>query len=233
MSRDRLIPALLIATALGIGLIVLQRWVAETKTAAIVLVAIWFAIVGVTALVVTSRRPELRTPVLGTFAAVLVATVAIGYATGFRDTTVDEDVVMAAERVPERDRDAALAGSTDAPEQAVPERQKADGPVELSQGSFTGADGHAGTGVATVVRDADGSRSLTFTEFEVDPGAQVVVWLTEDEANLDDRIDLGGLKGNVGDQAYELPDDADLRRYDTVVLYCTPFTVRIAVAPLS
>ena len=232
MSRERLIPALLIATALGIGLLVLQRWVAETKTAAIVLVAIWFAIVGAAALVMTSRRPELRTPVLGTFAAVLVATVAIGYATGFRDTTVDENVVMAAERVPERDRDAALAGSSGAPGPVEPQRHQA-GPVELSRGSFTGADGHAGTGVATVVRDTDGSRSLTFTDFDVDPGAKVVVWLTEDEANLDDRIDLGGLKGNVGDQAYELPDDADLRRYDTVVLYCTPFTVRIAIAPLS
>ena len=232
MSRERLIPALLIATALGIGLLVLQRWVAETKTAAIVLVAIWFAIVGAAALVMTSRRPELRTPLIGTFTAVLVATAAIGYATGFRDRTVDENVVMAAERVPERDRDAALTGSSGAPGPVEPQRQQAE-PAELSRGSFTGADGHAGTGVATVVRDTDGSRSLTFTDFDVDPGAKVVVWLTEDEANLDDRIDLGGLKGNVGNQAYELPDDADLRRYDTVVLYCTPFTVRIAVAPLS
>lgn len=51
--------------------------------------------------------------------------------------------------------------------------------------------------------------------------------------HFDDRVELGGLKGNVGDQEYAIPADADLRRYDTVVLYCTPFTVRIAVAPLS
>ena len=82
MNRERLVPALIVATALGVGLLVLQRWVAETKTAAIVLVSIWFAIVGIAALVATSRRPELRAPVLGTFAAILVATVAIGYWTG-------------------------------------------------------------------------------------------------------------------------------------------------------
>jgi len=236
MSRDRLVPALVVATALGVGLLVLQRWVAETKTAAIILVAIWFAIVGVAAVFATSRRPELRGAVLGTFAAILIATVATGYVTGFRDTKVDEDVVMAAERVPNAERDSALSGSSAAAEdeRATPKKpEKPAGPVELATGDFTGADGHAGSGVATVVRDTNGSRSLTFTDFEVDPGPQVVVWLTQDESNLDDRIELGGLKGNVGDQAYDLPDDADLRRYDTVVLYCTPFTVRIAVAPLS
>jgi len=235
MSRERLVPALIVASALGGGLLVLQRWVAETKTAAIILVALWFAIVGVAALVATSRRPERRVPVLGTFAAILVATVAIGYITGFRDMKVDEDVVMAAERAPGAERDSALAGSS-AVEEDEDKPNKPDepaGPVELAKGDFTGADGHAGSGLATVVRDTDGSRSLTFTDFDVDPGAQVVVWLTQDESNLDDRLELGGLKGNVGDQAYDLPEGADLRHYDTVVLYCTPFTVRIAVAPLS
>ena len=75
--------------------------------------------------------------------------------------------------------------------------------------------------------------TLTFTEFEVDPGPGVEVWLTRIETNLDDRIELGGLKGNVGNQQYEIPADANLAEYDTVVLYCTPFTVRIAVAPLG
>ncbi len=37
----------------------------------------------------------------------------------------------------------------------------------------------------------------------------------------------------MGDQQYEIPADADLKRYGTVVLYCTPFTVRIAVADLK
>ncbi|HYH60433.1 MAG TPA: DM13 domain-containing protein [Solirubrobacterales bacterium] len=231
MSRERLVSALLVASSLGAGLLVLQRWVAETKAAAIILVAIWFALVGIAALVVIARRPELRLPVLGTFASILAATVAIGYVTGFRDMKVNEDVVMASERVPDTKRDSALAGNSAQDESGMPE--KPAGPVELAMGDFTGADGHAGSGVVTVVRDTDGSRSLTFTDFDVDPGAKVVVWLTRDDQSLEDRIDLGGLKGNVGNQAYELPEDADLRRYDTVVLYCTPFTVRIAVAPLT
>ena len=61
----------------------------------------------------------------------------------------------------------------------------------------------------------------------------VEVWLTTGPNETSDRVDLGDLKGNVGDQQYEVPADADLERYSTVVLYCTPFTVRIAVADLK
>ena len=238
MNRERLVPALVVAGILGIGMLVLQRWVAETKFAAIVLVGVWFALVGVIALVFVSRRPELRAPVLGTLGAVAVATVAIGYFTGFRDTEVDEDVVVATAEASESDRETALAGgdsgerSKEEPAKDKPEPEPAK-PVSLAAGQFTGADGHAGTGTATLIREADGARVVTFTEFDVDPGAKSVVWLTQDESSLDDRIELGTLKGNVGDQQYAIPDDTDLRKYDTVVIYCTPFTVRIAVAPLS
>ena len=238
MSRERLVPALIVATALGIGLLVLQRWVAETKTAAIVLVSIWFAIVGIAALVATSRRPELRAPVLGTFAAILVATVAIGYWTGFRDTEVDEDVVVATaeasdERAGRRRSPAAAPQPRPRPDGEAKPEPSPPGPSRSPRASSPARTATRAPATATVVREPTASGSLTFTDFDVDPGAQVEVWLTQDEANLDDRIELGGLKGNVGDQQYELPDDADLTRYDTVVLYCTPFTVRIAVAPLS
>lgn len=240
MNRERLVPALIVATALGVGLLVLQRWVAETKTAAIVLVSIWFALVGIAALVATSRRPGLRAPVLGTYVAIVVASVAIGYWTGFRDSEADEDVVVATAEASGSARDAALAGNgesaepeDDAAKDQKPKPEKPAGPVSLATGQFTGEDGHAGSGTATVVKEPSGERTLTFTDFDVDPGVKVEVWLTQDESSFDDRVELGGLTGNVGDQQYELPDDADLTRYDTVVLYCTPFTVRIAVAPLS
>ncbi len=147
---------------------------------------------------------------------------------------------MATAEANEDDRDAALAGNDagDAPTDKKPEPKdpkpdKPAEPVSLTTGEFAGADGHAGSGTATVVRQPSGERLLTFTDFNVDPGARVEVWLTGDEANLDDRVELGTLKGNVGDQQYVIPPDADVTRYDTVVLYCTPFTVRIAVAPLS
>ena len=139
-------------------------------------------------------------------------------------------VVVATMAASGAERDEALAGEM--PDRAKPDHEPA-GPVELAGGDFTSADGHAGNGVATVVRESDGGRKLTFTDFEVDPGPGVEVWLTRDESDLDNRVELGGLKGNVGNQQYESPADANVAEYDTVVLYCTPFTVRIAVAPLG
>ncbi len=105
--------------------------------------------------------------------------------------------------------------------------------VEVASGSFTGEDGHDGAGTATVIDQASGPQVLTFTDFDVDPGAAVEVWLTTGPNETSDRVDLGNLKGNVGDQQYEIPAGTDLAKYGTVVLYCTPFTVRIAVAPLK
>jgi hypothetical protein len=231
MSRNRLLPALVVAAALGVGLLVLQRWVAETKTAAIALVGVWFVLVGIGVLIAARARPELRGAILGTYAAIVIASAVVGYWTGFRNDEVNEDVVMATVAARGAERDAALAGEM--PDAAAAKQETPAGPVALATGDFAGADGHAGTGTATVVREAGGKRTLTFTEFDVDPGAKVEVWLTRDESSTDDRVELGGLKGNVGDQQYEVPADADLGDYDTVVLYCTPFTVRIAVAPLA
>lgn len=247
MGRNKLTAALAVATVMGVGSLILQRWVAETRPAALILVVAWFALIGIAVVVLMRKRPDLRAPLLGAFALVVVATVAVGYWTGFRDSEVDEDVVVAESEASESDRAAGLAGDS-APAELVDEETgepdkkpmpkpkpepEPEGPVNLASGSFTGVDGHAGTGMATVVRTPDGKRTLTFTEFDVDPGPTVEVWLTKDESSLEDRIEVGTLKGNVGDQQYEIPANADLGAYDTVVLYCIPFTVRIAVAPLG
>jgi len=218
--RRFLLSAAITGAALGIPMLVLQRWVAQTRPAAIALVACWIVLVGIAAALLTRPRPALRLPVLGTFAAVVMATVAIGYLTGFRDMRVDEDVAMASVRASE------LEGGK-------PREAKRRVPVEVARGSFEGADGHAGTGTATVIERPNGSRVLTFTEFDVDPGVDVDVYLTTEPDSIEDRVELGDLKGNVGNQQYELPDGADLRRHGHVILWCKPFTVRIAVASLD
>ena len=232
-TKRRLLAVGLLGSALGIGAVVLQRWIAATRFDAIVYVAIWFAAVGAVAAVVSIRSRSLRRPLLGAYAAIVVVSAVAGYWWGFRDHEVHEQVVMASLDVRGAERVAALESGAqpDAGKPGVPERPRR--PVSIARGSFSGADGHAGSGDAEVVRTPSGERVLTFTRFDVDPGAKVAVYLTRDPSEIDDRIELGNLKGNVGDQQYEIPDDADLGAYDTVVLYCTPFTVRIATAPLG
>ena len=228
--RGRLIAAVVVAAALGIPALILQRYVAETRSAAIYLVVAWFLLVAL--LLYLALRPRrhhgLRLFAWGTYAAVIVGVVAVGYWTGFRDRVVDEDIVVASAQASAAQREVGLGSEG---RKAPP---PARGPVELARGTFEGADGHAGTGLATVVQQPGGQRLLTFSRFDVDPGVDVDVFLVPgDGSDVSDRVELGDLKGNVGDQQYEIPANADLNRYRTVVLWCNPFTVRIAVAELS
>ena len=226
--RTALLSLAAVGTLIGLPALILQRWVAETRFAAIVLVLAWFAVVAVALALFVRRRRGLRAPVLGSFALILAGTLAVGYLTGFRDMVVDEEVAMADTRAPAPQREQGLSGGRPATA-AAPKR----GPVELARGRFEGADGHAGTGTAKVVGEPDGTRLLTFTEFDVDPGVDVDVYLSASSAGIDDALKLDDLKGNVGDQEYEVPADVDLRRHSNVVLWCNPFTVRIAVAELG
>jgi Electron transfer DM13 len=237
--RRQLLVALVVAAALAVPMAILQRYVATTRGGAIQLVIAWFAVFGGLLFLYLRRRPGIRLVAGATYAAVLLGTVAVGYWTGFRDVVVDENVAVASARASGPERDQALAATP-------PQRDPGDasnagssgspvtGPTELAKGTFSGEDGHSGSGTATVVQEPDGGRLLTFTMFDVDPGVDVDVYLVPgDGTDVSERVDLGSLKGNVGNQQYEIPADADLTRYGTVVLWCKPFTVRIAVARLN
>lgn len=170
------------------------------------------------------RKPDLRTPVRATLAVAAVASIAAGYV-ATRDNTVDEDIVTA-------------APAAQAPSKA--ERNAAPAPsqnVQLLSGRFTGESGHRGEGKAAVVKLGKGGRVVTFSAFDVDPGAgDLRVYLHAGRTTSDDLgdfVEIAKLKGNKGDQQYEIPANVDLKRYSTVVVWCVPFSTRIAQAPLS
>lgn len=111
--------------------------------------------------------------------------------------------------------------------------------VALSSGQFENADDfHQGSGTATIYELTDGSRVLRFEDFDVTNGPDLKVLLASgtspgNSEELGDYIELDGLKGNIGDQNYEIPDDADLSLYSSVVIYCKPFHVVFSVATLG
>jgi len=53
------------------------------------------------------------------------------------------------------------------------------------------------------------------------------------ESVNDDYVDLGQLKGNVGNQNYEIPADIVLEDFIAVVIYCEPFHVNFSAAEIS
>ena len=108
-----------------------------------------------------------------------------------------------------------------------------------ASGTFLGADSfHEGEGTAVILQQGDQS-VLRFEEFRVTNGPDLHVLLSKnpnptDRSDLgDDYIDLGSLKGNVGNQNYEIPTDVDLSEYQSVVIYCMPFHVLFASATLN
>lgn len=131
--------------------------------------------------------------------------------------------------------DDAMVGDTG----TASEPTETSGPVALSAGTFRGADDlHDGSGVATVYELEDGSRILRFEDFEVTNGPDLRVLLVphEDPQSAEDiaaYLELEPLKGNVGNQNYEIPADVDLSQYGSIVIYCKPFHVLFAVASLS
>ena len=99
---------------------------------------------------------------------------------------------------------------------------------------------HETVGTATVYRLADGAKVLRLTEFQTSNGPDVHVYLVaaadaKDNATVKraDILDLGAIKGNVGDQNYALPADADLGKYRAITIWCKRFGVNFGTAPLA
>jgi hypothetical protein len=79
---------------------------------------------------------------------------------------------------------------------------------------------------------------VRFEDFEVENGPDLRVYLSRADADAPQRelagdfVDLGDLKGNIGDQNYLVPGSVDLTRYRSAVVWCRRFSVGFAVAPL-
>lgn len=124
-------------------------------------------------------------------------------------------------------------------DKSVADDTMADEWTAVLRGEFEGADNlHRGSGIATVYQKGE-QRVLRFEEFSVTNGPDLHVILTkhpspENSNDIgDDTIDLGSLKGNLGNQNYEIPTVVDLSDYQSVVIYCVPFHVVFATAPLE
>ena len=109
---------------------------------------------------------------------------------------------------------------------------------KLASGQFhSGA--HETKGTATVFQLADGKKTLRLTNFETSNGPDVHVYLIAAEDAKDNDtvtragfVDIGSLKGNIGDQNYDLPANTDLATYRAVTIWCKRFSVNFGTAPL-
>ena len=115
------------------------------------------------------------------------------------------------------------------------------GLVLLGSGQFGAVDAiHKGEGTATVFRLPDGQLVLRLENFRVTNGPDLYVYLSAHPAPREGRqlhegpaLEVARLKGNVGNQNYELPAGVGLTGLRSIVVYCKQFSVVFSTAELA
>jgi len=198
----RLASIPLVAIVVLAGIWVAGGLLTNDFKAAMALTAAWMVVAGIACAVVARRRPDFRWPVLIAFLVTAALAGAYLGRSQFVDDVVHERVVT--------------------------------GPPVL-RGEFEPV-AHPAEGTARVIETGDHRRVLTLTSFDVSNGPDLRVYLVagpaRTESEVDDFEDLGALKGNKGNQQYDLPSGIDLGRHRTVVIWCRAFSVNFARAPL-
>ncbi|MFL5913517.1 MAG: DM13 domain-containing protein [Gaiellaceae bacterium] len=218
--RTRWLAAPIVAAFFVTGVWVAGGLITDDFKLAMALTLVWGLGFGIACVAVAWRRPDLRVPVVGAY--LLSAAVVGGFLawTTLRDRVVHETV------------------ATGVPTSVVRHdgrRAPAHENVQLASGRFISLE-HESRGKANVVRLANGERRVTLTGFSTSPGPDLRVRVTVGAGNGNGGSakakDLGGLKGNKGDQQYKLPRGVDLTRYRTVVIWCRAFSAGFAEATL-
>jgi Electron transfer DM13 len=196
-----LVAAPVVAAVVLFGVWVTGGAISDDFRTAMALTAAWFVLSAAGSLVVARRLPAIRIAVLASYAVTAAAVGGYLGLTTLRERVVHERVVTAA---------AAVAGAR-----------------------FQSRE-HETTGMATVVRLPDGRRFLTLTAFATSPGPDLRVRLTpgaSTDGGAAGAVDLGGLKGNRGDQQYAIPSRVRTAGR-TVLIWCRAFTAAFGSARL-
>ena len=108
----------------------------------------------------------------------------------------------------------------------------------IASGTFSGIS-HQTTGKAQIM-DADGKKVLRLSEFSTSNGPDVHVYLVKNASGSDSEainkgnfVDLGVIKGNIGDQNYVLPANVDAAQVKGVSIWCKRFAVNFGSADLQ
>jgi len=122
--------------------------------------------------------------------------------------------------------------------EALPTAQSGSLPQPLVSGQFYSIL-HPTACSATIYQMGDGTHLLRLTSFSTSNGPDVHVYMVaaddaKDVARVQQAgfVDLGVIKGNVGDQNYTLGSDLDLAKYRAVSIWCKRFNVNFGAAAL-
>ena len=85
---------------------------------------------------------------------------------------------------------------------------------------------------SAVLIENNSDRILRFEDFETVNGPNLHIYLAWDQSAVD-FVDLGPIKATKGNVKYEIPEDVDVEKYNTVVVYCIDFKAGFSLAELQ
>ncbi|MGI5505685.1 DM13 domain-containing protein [Lentzea sp. CA-135723] len=121
---------------------------------------------------------------------------------------------------------------------APPFSAPAETPEEVAVGEWRSLE-HATTGKASLIALPGGTHSVQFAGLNTSDGPDLYVYLSPHASSSAEKTfgqgftSLGKLKGNRGDQVYEIPAGVDVSTIRSVVIWCQRFSAGFAVAPLE
>jgi hypothetical protein len=197
---------------------------AATGAAALVAALAWlaFGFFGIHTLVIDDEVSE-AAPVFDTPAAVADVPAADASSAGAAPPTTAPPAAAPADDAPAADDSPSEAPAAASPAAEAPAATPGEVVTEFA-GEFRTIDKDT-SGRAIVLGNGTGQRFLRFEDFATGNGPDLRVYLVNSSTgDVSDYVDLGVLKGNVGEQNYEIPEGVDLAVYDTVVIWCVRFS---------
>lgn len=196
------------------------------------------ALVAVVAMAVMIRmgvRPVVRLLVIGIPVLVVSAWLLVPFFVNERVFEEFDTSIAAEQARPSTDATTAPDTTVDSATPTAP--PVPTGPQLLGSGTFVGLAGHDGTGDAGIFRLDDDSLVVRLENLDIDNGPDLELYLVPGEASYspgDGSVHLGALKGNIGNQTYEIPRDFSVSPGPwTVLVWCEAFTVEFVGASLT
>lgn len=156
----------------------------------------------------------------------------------FIDKEINEALPMASqvEQVIEKTADKGKEASemeNKTPAMPVADKETAKQTTARFEGAFVdGEPGHHAKGKAVTLVNGD-TTILRLEDLDATNGPDLHLFLAKPGSKTGDGINLGKLKGNIGNQNYELPQNTDLSVYSKVVIYCKQFSVDFGYSELK
>jgi Electron transfer DM13 len=156
----------------------------------------------------------------------------------FMSMNSEEERVEKGQQMATEEKNAILRGAAQTNGNTVNENMTESattlGLTSLAIGEFVGVnDGiHNAEGMAKVIQLDDGRMILRLENFKATNGPDLYVYLAADNT-ASDFVNLGRLKGNIGNQNYDIPEGTDFSRYDTVLIWCQAFSVLFGSAKIE